>query len=536
VIFAAANAAPAGDDPSVARDLQVEATQRLMEALVQAENQMRRRVQILSEVVFELDGERRLVFLNDAWRATTGQAVETSLGRPLADFLQAADRVAFTDWLTHGAPETGEALRRYRLERADGREIWVEVSARPLAEGGAVGVLRDVTERRAREGEQRRVQRLQSIGTLAGGIAHDLNNTLLPILMGLDLLRARFPDQAPLLDPMVASAEHGAAMVRQVLTFARGVETQQQVIEPLRLIDDIAKILRSSFARNVAIATHCPRGLPRLVGDFTQLHQVLLNLCVNARDAMPQGGRLTLTAGALPVTPGVDGAPEEARAGLHVVFEVADTGCGITPEVLERMFEPFFTTKGPDKGTGLGLSTVLGIVRSHGGFVRVQTVVGEGSKFQVFLPQAQESPAVGDRAATPVSKAGVAPALRVLFVDDDESVRAVARVALIDLGHEVALAADGAAALAHVNSGVGVDVVVTDLDMPACSGLELARSLRAAHPRVPVIVCSGRLHDEDIDALRAVGVGQFLAKPFTRERLAAAVRAAFEVRPAGGNL
>jgi PAS domain S-box-containing protein len=517
------DAAP--DDPGVTHDLQVEATQRLMEALVESENRMTRRVQILSEIVFEIDAQQRLVFLNEAWAAITGYAVATSLNQPLTDFVLAGDRAALGDLITGRVEKSRDNFRHYRFVRVDRREIWVEVSVRPLGEGGGVGVLRDVTERRAQDSERLRVQRLQSIGTLAGGIAHDLNNALAPILMGLDLMRVRYPDQAGLLDPMLASAEHGAAMVRQVLTFARGVETHRAPVIPLRLLDDIAKILRSSFPRNIAIATHCARGLPRLVGDFTQLHQVLLNLCVNARDAMPLGGQLRIEAQVAEVVPGRDGAPADAQARQHLVFSVSDTGSGIPPEVVERMFEPFFSTKAPDKGTGLGLSTVLGIVRNHGGFITVDTTLGSGTAFHVFVPAADGT----GHPEAPVLRTGTAgtkrPSLSVLFVDDDTAVREIARATLADLGHRVLVAANGAVALEVVRSRAALDAIVTDLDMPEVSGLELTRAARSLRPELPVIVCSGRMAEEEVQQLRLCGVTQFLAKPFSREKLAAALEA-----------
>ena len=512
----------------MSRDLQVEATQRLMEALVEAENRMSRRVQILSDVVFELDEEHLLVFLNEAWPTITGCAIDSSLQRPLAAFVLAEDRPAFLDWLAATDRESAVTGHTCRLNRADRRIAWAEFSARPVPAGGLVGVLRDVTARRAQEAEQLRVQRLQSIGTLAGGIAHDLNNALSPILMGLGLLRDRVPEDArSLLDPMVASAEHGAAMVRQVLLFARGAEFQRLEVVPLRLVDDIAKIMRSSFPRHITIETNCRRDLPSLLGDFTQLHQVLLNLCVNARDAMPEGGRLRVTVTAATVTPGEGGAPADSRWGEHVVFSVSDTGTGIAPEVVERMFEPFYTTKAPDKGTGLGLSTVLGIVRNHGGFIRVETAPGHGTTFEVWLPGEARVESTR-RARELVSQAtmpGVDPG-RILFVDDDPAVRAIAGRVLQTAGHTVTLAVDGAEALRLICGGAAFDVILTDLDMPRLSGLELVRRIRQSHPSLPVVVCSGRMGDDEAAELRKLGAARFVAKPFTRESLLAVVERA----------
>ncbi len=528
--------APAVDDAAVARDVQVEATQRLMEALVEAENRMARRVQILSEVVFELDPHHRLVFLNNAWCHVTGFPVAGSLGRTLAEFVLPADQSALADLLHGCAPDAGEAFRHYRFQRADRRESWVEVSARLLPDGGAVGVLRDVTERRRQEVERLRAQRLQSTGPLPRGIAHDLNNALSPILMGLDVLRARFPEQAALIDPMLASAGHGAEMVRQVLTFARGGEGQLSEVNILRLVEDIAQILRSSFPRNITIETRCPRGLPRLVGDFTQLHQVLLNLCVNARDAMPDGGQLSIVVSVADVVPGHAGAPAEARAGGAVVLSVTDTGTGIPPEVIERMFEPFFTTKPVDQGTGLGLSTVSGLVRRHGGFVTVRTALGEGSTFRVHLPADAAATELAARPAPELRASRSARGRVILLVEDEVGVREVARLALTELGHDVRLAGDGQTALDMVRSGAEFDVIVTDLDMPRLSGLALVEALRRLVRPLPIVACSGRLAEDEIATLRRLGVAQILAKPFSRDALARAIEDAVSAADATGGV
>ncbi|MCX6895397.1 MAG: ATP-binding protein, partial [Verrucomicrobia bacterium] len=240
-----------------------------------------------------------------------------------------------------------------------------------------------LAERKTMERQLLRTQRLDSIGTLAAGVAHDLNNALAPIMMGVELLRIQYPGESKIVDMFEASARRGADMVRQLLTFAKGADGDRVSLQPTRLVREMENLMKGSFPKNIELAVRCDPKLPTVSGDGTQLHQVLLNLCVNARDAMPHGGKLVLEAQRVELDAAfvAAAAAPDAKPGEYVMLRVTDTGTGIPPEILDRIFDPFFTTKGPDKGTGLGLSTCMGIVKGHGGFMQVYSQPGKGSAF-----------------------------------------------------------------------------------------------------------------------------------------------------------
>jgi PAS domain S-box-containing protein len=381
----------------------------------------------------------------------------------------------------------------------------------------------DVTERKKLEQQFLRAQRMESIGTLAGGIAHDLNNVLAPILMSIELLRLEnsATERNEVLDTIESSARRGADMVNQVLSFARGVEGRRVTLQVRHLIRDVAKIASETFPRNIEIRTHTPGDLEPVLGDPTQIHQVLLNLCVNARDAMPQGGVLTLSARNLVADMQYAGLIPEAQAGRYILIEVEDTGTGMDPETIENIFDPFFTTKEPGKGTGLGLSTSLAIVRSHGGFFRVHSEPGRGSCFRVHLPStvgADETP----KAPEPVLPRGNGE--WILVVDDEPAVRQVARQTLEAFGYRVATASDGAEAVAIHSARPGqFAVVLTDMMMPVMDGTAAIEAILRLDPSARIIAASGLSLDGRIAAEVGSRIRRFLPKPYSAETLLAAV-------------
>ncbi len=413
----------------------------------------------------------------------------------------------------------------YRFKCYDGGYAYVMDRAYILRnnEGEAirlVGGMTDLSERRELERQFLRAQRLESIGTLAGGIAHDLNNVLGPIILSLDLLKIQYPDREAqeLLDMVSSSAQRGAEMVRQVLSFARGVEGRKLEVEISRLISEIQKITSETFPRNIEICTETPLDLWPVSGDSTQIHQVLLNLCVNARDAMPEGGRLTITAENVHLDEQYATLVPEATAGSYVALQVEDSGQGIAPELLDRIYEPFFTTKVLGQGSGLGLSTSLGIVKSHGGFIRVYSELGKGTKFKVYLPaQSAESSlsATEGETAFPRGKGQL-----ILVVDDEANVRQITKQTLEEFGYRAILAGDGAEALlAFREHRTELSAVLTDLMMPVMDGPTTIRVLRKLDQEIPILAASG-LSDSSHEAEAArLGVNQFLAKPFTAETL-----------------
>lgn len=412
----------------------------------------------------------------------------------------------------------------HRLIRPDGQERIVHEEAQVFYDEGGdkpakmVGVAHDITDRKKLEQQILRAQRMESIGTLAGGIAHDLNNVLAPIMLSIDLLKIEERDsrQMKILSMIEGSVKRGADLVKQVLYFARGVVGEQRVVEVGRQLLEVERIVHDTFPKNLRLTCSIPEDLWTIRGDATQVDQVLLNLCVNARDAMPSGGVLKLTACNLMLDDHYVGLNPEARPGPYVVIQVEDSGSGIPQVILDRIFEPFFTTKELGKGTGLGLSTTLGIVKSHGGFLRVVSEVGTGTQFSIYLP-AQKEAGPGAAAVAPPERPRGDGEL-ILVVDDEEAVREMTRHTLEAYGYRVLLAADGAEAVAlfaiHMQE---VAVVLTDMMMPVMDGFMTIRVLKRMQARVLIIASSGQGDSDMVEKAVSAGVRHFLPKPYTAE-------------------
>lgn len=505
------------------------------EKLRETEERFRLMVESVKDyAIIMLDAEGLVVSWNAGAQRFKGYSDEEIIGKHFSTFYMPED-------VKLGKPqkalETAATEGRFEDEgwriRKDGSRFWESVIFTALHDKtgrlrGFAKVARDITEHREAEALKLRTQRLESIGTLAGGIAHDLNNALAPILMGVELIRVEYPDASGTVDIMEASARHGAGMVRQLLTFAKGIEGEQVLINPRHLFDQIGAIVEGTFPKSIVLRKRCPSNLHAILGDATQLYQVLLNLCVNARDAMPSGGTLTLDAGNTDIDETYASSYPDAKPGSYVVWRVQDTGTGIPPEVLERIFEPFFSTKGPDKGTGLGLSTVLGIVKSHGGFVRVYSVAGQGSTFAIYLP-ADPLASASRVEPTTMSNPFLAHGEMVLVVDDEATVRKISRSVLTAMKFQVVTASDGTEALMQVaEKRADLRVVITDLHMPNMDGLTFVRVLRHMMPKVGIIVSSGRVDERDRLAFKELGVTAILEKPFSREKLVTALQSVLQ--------
>ncbi|HEY6926036.1 MAG TPA: ATP-binding protein, partial [Steroidobacteraceae bacterium] len=416
-----------------------------------------------------------------------------------------------------------------RARRKDGTVFPVEISLGTIETGDGLMIaaaVRDLTERRNAERRASRARRLESIGTLAGGIAHDLNNALAPILLALDLLKQQYPMEQEALDNVERSANHAVEMVRHLLTYARGSDRKRAPVQLRELLEETEKIVRSSFPKNIEVRLRIPKVLPPVLGNATQLHQVLINLCVNSRDAMPDGGTLTLetyTTSDTPTLADLSGSASGKLIPQGVVVRVSDTGSGIPPEILDRIFDPFFTTKEPDRGTGLGLFTVAGIVKAHEGLIRVSSQPGHGSTFDILLPSLQQAPETVTQPIKVDNFSGHGEL--ILYVDDDTTVRDTARLVLKHLGFAPLTAADGANALKQaIKSRRKLAAVITDLHMPQMDGIAFVRALRNELPELPVVVASGRLEPTATRELRLLGVDVFLEKPFTRDKLSRALQ------------
>lgn len=382
----------------------------------------------------------------------------------------------------------------------------------------------DITEKKALEAKFLRSQRMDSIGALAGGIAHDLNNALAPVIMSAELLKSCPDDEGrdKFLDIIYTNAQRATELVKQILSFARGSGGRKSPVRLKQLMGEMSKMIQDTFPKSISFTRNAPEeDLWIIYGDATEIHQVLLNLCVNARDAMPQGGRLTLSAHNMTL----DKAGAEAmgeKPGRYVLLSVADSGSGIPPEVLPRIFEPFFTTKEAGKGTGLGLSTVAGIVKRHGGFIDLKTASGKGTEFKVYLPaQVACDTCQGER------KESSLPSGRgelILVIDDEETVRELTKTTLESYGYRVVTAQNGLQGVARFRETPDeIKLLVTDTDMPHMDGMTAIRAIREIKPDLPCIIASGYNPDLDQDDKNDSILLKSLEKPYSLDQLLVAV-------------
>lgn len=383
----------------------------------------------------------------------------------------------------------------------------------------------DITEKKQLEAQFLRAQRLESLGTLAGGITHDLNNMLTPILASSELLQMRIPkDDAlaqKLLKMIETSAERGANLVRQVLSFTRGIEGQRTNLSVKQLIAEIKQIINQTFPKSIEFTSNISADLWAVSGDATQLHQVLINLAVNARDAMPNGGKLNIAASNLVVDETFARTHFEARVGQYVGITVSDTGIGISPEAIERIFEPFFTTKEIGKGTGLGLSTAIGIIKSHGGFVTVSSQVGKGTQFMLFLPAVLEM----ELSSTKELELPMGNGELILIVDDEPNIRETTQISLETYNYKTIIASDGIEAIAqYAEHQHEVALVLMDMMMPSMGGATAIRTLQKINPQVQIVAISGVASTETLAQTAGNGVQAFLSKPCTSQELLTTLR------------
>jgi PAS domain S-box-containing protein len=398
-----------------------------------------------------------------------------------------------------------------------------------------IGVGTDISEKKKLQEQFLRAQRLEGIGMLAAGIAHDLNNVLTPILMAGPMLRVRATDPLDqrLLQTLEHSAERGAALVRQILAFAHGTTGEPRLMQVKHLARDIVEMIEETFPKSIKLDQHFPADTWPIRANPTQIHQVLLNLCVNARDAMPRGGVLRLRTGNRQLAPEQAVDIPGARAGAFVTIEVEDTGTGIPPEALAHIWEPFFTTKQAGKGTGLGLSTVRGIVESHQGFIELQTAAGKGTTFRVSLPAAESDTPANQLAAPPFLPRGSGELL--LLVDDEATNRDVTHATLARYGYRVLAAASGTEAVSvFIPRSDEIRLLITDLHMPNLDGASLTRILQRIKPGLKVLAISGLSADPATAATEKPEqfATDYLPKPFKPEALLLKVHKLLQPPPA----
>ena len=474
-----------------------------------------------------------MTYVSDGCRAVTGYERDELEGNRVVTF----EKLVHPDdrgWLSNkrlealGSQASFNSEYRIATKQGEIRWVWERASGIFDAEGtllGIEGFVQDVTERRKLEAQWLRAQRMESIGTLAGGIAHDLNNVLAPILLSLELLKMKFPDadDLDLIRTLESSARRGADLVRQVLTFARGVEGQRVTVNLVQMLADIETIVRDTFPKSIEFKLVRELDVWSVTGDPTQIHQVMLNLCVNARDAMPRGGRLTVSLENTVLDEVYAGMNPESKVGAYVVVKVTDNGGGIADGIRERIFEPFFTTKELGQGTGLGLSTSLAIVKSHAGFINLYSEVGKGSTFKVYLP-ANTSIGAAEETALELTGLPRGNGETVLVVDDEEGIRNVATKTLQRFGYRVLVAKHGAEAIAvFVQHAAKIDVVLTDMAMPVMDGPALIIALKTLDPGVRIIASSGLNANGGVAKALGAGVEHFVPKPYTAEAILSAI-------------
>jgi PAS domain S-box-containing protein len=411
----------------------------------------------------------------------------------------------------------------------DGSRVPILIGAAIFEDSPEEGVcfVLDLTERKRIEQQIIRAQRQESIGTLAGGIAHDLNNALSPIVMGLGILGEHVTDAAgrKCLSVMEASAQHGAELVSQMLSFTRGVEGRRIPVNPVRVLREIQSLVRDTFPKNVKFEFNPSPSVWRVTGDHAQLHQVFTNLCTNARDAMPDGGLLKIGLEYIVVDEVYAGMNPDSKPGPYVVVSLTDSGTGIPPAIRDRIFDPFFTTKEIGMGTGLGLSTAMAIAKSHGGFINFNSEMGSGTTFKVYLPADTRSRAAENGMAAKPELPGGSGQL-ILLVDDETAIRIVAQRTLERAGYRVLIASNGAEAVAlYAQERKLISIVLTDMAMPVMDGSSTIVALRTMNPEVKIIGSSGLSTRGSVGSDAGSHIRHFLPKPYTTETLLTAVAA-----------
>jgi two-component system cell cycle sensor histidine kinase/response regulator CckA len=490
-----------------------------------AEQKIREQAALLdvaTDAIFVHDLENQVLFWNKAAERLYAWKATESLGKKTLELWQEKDisqlQQALNILLKTGSWE-GELRQRTKLNQ----EIIVESrwTLVPQFDKKGLSVLvvnTNITQKKELEAQFFRTQRLESLGTLSSGIAHDLNNVLAPILMTAQLLESQLDDPRSkrLLPILIANTKRGANLVKQVLSFTRGMEGERTLLQIKHLIREVQQVVKETFPKSIEVSTNISQNLWTVSADPTQLHQVLMNLCVNARDAMPNGGNLTISAENFYIDKNYTAMHLDAKVGCYVVISVSDTGTGIPPEYIDRIFEPFFTTKEVGKGTGLGLSTVLGIVKSHGGFINVYSEVGQGSQFKVYLPAQEVTP-------TPEEQEPELPfgdGELILIVDDEDSVREITKTSLENYNYKAFTASDGIEAIAlYAEHRDEISVVLTDIVMPSMDGITTIRTLQKINPQVKIIAVSGLANGDKINTVTEVGVKAFLSKPYTAKQL-----------------
>ncbi len=500
---------------------------------VRADEQIRSQAALLDitrDAILVRDFSDRITYWNEGAHQLYGWSPDEAKTHTASALLQNIDPFESTRAL-HTVQQQGEWTGELKQKNRGGQELTIQSRWTLMreADGKPKAILivnNDITEKKKLESQLLRGQRLESIGTLASGLAHDLNNVLAPIMMAVQFIKDNSEDESmkACFQTLETCSRRGADIIRQVLMFARGVEGQRILINPKHLIQEMQRIARETFPRSIEVATSIAKPPCILLGDATQIQQVIMNLCVNARDAMPQGGLLTIGLHIVELDAAGARIHPKAKPGGYVVISVTDTGTGIAPELVDKIFDPFFTTKPLGQGTGLGLATVLGIAENHGGFVHLETQLGQGTKFLVHIPAAP-----GESAANDIG-AGGTESIRgngelILIVDDEPAVRRLASAILVRQGYRTIIAAEGREGVAMFSQQrADIRLVISDVMMPQMDGPGMLRGMHQMQPGIKSIVITGLGEEHRIAEAKAAGANVVLHKPFTADQLLTNVR------------
>ncbi|MBN3962629.1 PAS domain S-box protein [Nostoc sp. NMS8] len=480
---------------------------------------------IATDAILVRDFQSQILFWNQGAERMYGWLSTEVMGKETHEILYSAGTQHQLEKPLKSVIENGSWQGELHKVTKSGEKIVVESRWTLMrdSEGKPKSILTvdtDITEKKQLEEQFFRTQRLESLGTLASGIAHDLNNILTPILAAAQLLQGKFFQEeehsGQLMALVEANARRGAALVKQVLSFARGFKGEPTIIQVKYLISEIIQIAKHTFPKSIEFCTVIPDDIWAISGDTTQLHQVLMNLVVNARDALPHGGNIKISAENKFIDEAYTRMNLDAKVGHYIVITVADNGIGIPPEVLDRVFEPFFTTKEVNVGTGLGLSTVLGIIRSHDGFIKVSSNVGRGSKFDLFLPAVEATQAFRIEDVDLLPGKGEL----ILVVDDEAQIREIATIILENHNYKILTASNGIEAIAlYAQHKHQINAVLMDIMMPEMDGITAIRTLQKINQQVQIIACSGLNSIEVFTQAADVNVQAVLLKPYTAREL-----------------